>query len=123
MGFDSLSEAHVTVAWVTLACNGAAAVWALAAHKLPRLRVRVLWWFVLGAQLLLIAEIIVGVGLMAGQDRDVPGIHTFYGFVTLAAIGILYSYRNQVGRRWHYLLYGWGGLFIVGLVIRSMIIG
>ena len=123
MGFDSLSEAHVTVAWVTLAGNGAAAVWALAAHKLPRLRVRSLWWFVLAAQLLLVAEIIVGVGLMAGGDRDVPGIHTFYGFVSLAAIGILFSYRNQVGRRRHYLLYGWGGLFIVGLVIRSMIIG
>ncbi len=123
MGFDSLSEAHVTVAWIALAGNGAAAVWALAAHKLPRLRVRALWWFVLGAQLLLVAEIIVGVGLMAGGDREVPGIHTFYGFVALAAIGILYSYRNQVGRRRHYLLYGWGGLFIVGLVIRSMIIG
>ena len=123
MGADSVVDAHVTLAWVTLAGNAAAAVWALAAHKLPRLRVRALWWFVLGAQLLLVAEIIVGVGLMAGQNRDVPGIHTFYGFVTLAAIGILFSYRNQVGRRRHYLLYGWGGLFIVGLVIRSMIIG
>ena len=123
MGADSLVDAHVTVAWITLAGNGAAAVWALAAHKLPRLRVRALWWFVLVAQLLLVAEIIVGVALMAGGGRVVSGIHTFYGFVTLAAIGILFSYRNQVGRRWHYLLYGWGGLFIVGLVIRSMIIG
>ncbi len=123
MGADSLVDAHVTLAWVALAGNGAAAVWALAAHKLPRLRVRTLWWFVLLAQLLLVAEIIVGVGLMAGGGREVPGIHTFYGFVTLAAIGILFSYRSQVGRWRHYLLYGWGGLFIVGLVIRSMIIG
>lgn len=123
MGADSLVDAHVALAWVALAGNGAAAVWALAAHKVPRLRVRALWWFVLGAQLLLVAEIIVGVGLMAGQDRDVPRIHTFYGFVTLAAIGILFSYRSHVGRGRRFLLYGWGGLFIVGLVIRSMIIG
>ena len=123
MGADSLVDAHVTLAWVTLAGNGAAAIWALAAHRLPRLQVRALWWFVLVAQLVLVAEIIVGVGLMAGQDRDVPGIHTFYGFVTLAAVGILFSYRNQVGRGRHYLLYGWGGLFVAGLIIRTMIIG
>ena len=123
MGADSLVEVHVTLAWVALGGNGAAALWALAAHKLPPLRVRALWWFVLLAQLLLVAEIIIGVALMAGEGREVPGIHTFYGFVTLAAIGILFSYRSHVGRARRFLLYGWGGLFIVGLVIRSMIIG
>ena len=116
-------DAHVTLAWVALGANTAAAVWALVAHGLPALRVRALWWSVLGAQLLLVAEIILGVALTAGGGRDVPGIHTFYGFVTLAAIGILFSYRSQVGRGRHYLLYGWGGLFIVGLIIRTMIIG
>ena len=43
--------------------------------------------------------------------------------MTLAAIGILFSYRTHLGRRRHHLLYGWGGLFIVGLIIRTMIIG
>jgi len=123
VGMESLVDAHATLAWAVLAGNGAAAVWALAAHRLPVLRARALWWFVLVAQLLLVAEIVVGVVLMAGGGRDVPGIHTFYGFVTLAAIGILFSYRTQVGRRRHYLLYGWGGLFIVGLIVRTMIIG
>ena len=122
MGTEPLAAAHDTIAWLVLAGTGAAAGWALAAHKLPRLRVRALWWFVILAQVLLVAEIIIGVVLMAG-GRDVPGIHTFYGFVTLAAIGILFSYRSQVGRVRHYLLYGWGGLFIAGLVIRTMIIG
>ena len=123
MSAASVAGAHLALAWTVLAANGAAALWALAAHRLPRLRARALWWFVLGAQLLLVAEIILGVALMAGGGRDVPGIHTFYGFVTLAAIGILFSYRTHVGRRRHHLLYGWGGLFIVGLIIRTMIIG
>lgn len=123
MGFGSLAEAHVTLAWVVLAANGAAALWALAAHRLERLRIRALWWFIIAAQLLLAVEIVIGVALMAGQGRDVPGIHTFYAFVTLAAIGIVSGYRSQVGPRRRYLLYGWGGLFITGLVIRTMIIG
>jgi len=116
-------DAHLALAWVVLAGNGAAAVWALGANRFPALGVRALWWFVLAAQLLLVAEIVIGVAMMAGGGREVPGIHTFYGFVTLAAIGILFSYRTQVGRRAHYALYGWGGLFIVGLIIRTMIIG
>ncbi len=119
----SLSDAHATLAWVALASNGAAAVWALAAHRLEVLRVRALWWVVVAAQLLLAVEVAIGVGLMAGQGREVPGIHTFYGFVTLAAIGILSGYRSQVGPKRRHLLYGWGGLFICGLVIRTMIIG
>ncbi|MCY3662649.1 MAG: hypothetical protein OXH28_07465 [bacterium] len=123
MGFGSLSGAHSTLAWVALAGNGTAAVWALAAHRLERLRGRALWWFVALAQVLLAVEVALGVGLMAGQGREVPGIHTFYGFVTLAALGILFSYRSQVARARRYLLYGWGGLFITGLVIRTMIIG
>lgn len=119
---ESLTSAHATLAWAVLAANSAAALWALAAHRFPRLRARALWWFVLEAQLLLVAEIVLGVVLMAG-GRQVPGVHTFYGFVTLAAIGILFSYRTHVGRARRYLLYGWGGLFIVGLIIRTMIIG
>ena len=113
---------HSTLAWVVLAANGAGALWSLAAHRFERLRVRALWWFVILAQVLLLAEIVIGVGLMGVSDRRAPGIHTFYGFVTLAAIGILFSYRSQVGRVRHYLLYGWGGLFITGLVIRTMIL-
>ncbi len=123
MGAGSLVDAHVTLAWVALAGNGAAAVWALAAHRFPVLRIRALWWFVLAAQLLLVAEIVIGAVMMAGGGREVSGVHTFYGFVTLAALGILFSYRTQVARVKHYLLYGWGGLFVAGLIVRTMIIG
>ena len=108
---------------MVLAGNGAAAVWALAAHKLPRLRSRALWWSLLAVQSLLVAEVIIGVVLTAGGGREVGGIHTFYGFITLAALGILFSYRSQVMPSRHHLLYGWGGLFIAGLIIRTMTIG
>ena len=42
--------------------------------------------------------------------------------MALASVGIIYSYRHQLaGRR--YLLYGLGGLFLMGLGIRAMVIG
>ena len=123
MGFGSLAAAHTTLAWVVLIGNGTAATWALAAHRLKQLRGRALWWFVALVQVLLVTEVALGVGLQATQGRAVSGIHTFYGFITLAAVGILFSYRGHLSRTRRHLLYGWGGLFIVGLIIRTMIIG
>jgi hypothetical protein len=46
----------------------------------------------------------------------------FYGFVAIIAVGILYSYRNdRFVRGKIYLLYGFGGLFLMGLGIRAML--
>ena len=64
----------------------------------------------------------LGVGLVAGQKRKAPQFHMFYGFVAIIAVGIIYSYRNQLRHRL-YLLYGLGGLFVMGLGIRAMIVG
>ena len=122
MGSGSLA-AHAALAWVVLAGNGAAAAWALAAHRLEQLRVRAMWWFVALAQALLVAEVALGAVLQAGQGPTAPGIHTFYGFITLAAVGILFSYRGHLSPKRRHLLSGWGGLFITGLIIRTMIIG
>jgi hypothetical protein len=46
----------------------------------------------------------------------------FYGFVAIIAVAILYSYRSQLRHRL-FLLYGFGGLFIMGLGIRAMLVG
>ena len=47
--------------------------------------------------------------------------HAFYGFVALATIGIIYSYRHQLAAHL-YLLYGLGGLFLMGLALRAIAI-
>ena len=62
----------------------------------------------------------LGVGLVAGQKREAPQFHMFYGFVAFIAVGILYSYRQQL-RGKVYLLYGFGGLFVMGLGIRAFL--
>jgi hypothetical protein len=46
----------------------------------------------------------------------------FYGFVAIIAVGIIYSYRAQLRDRL-YLLYGLGGLFVMGLGIRALLVG
>ena len=46
----------------------------------------------------------------------------FYGFVAIIAVGIIYSYRMQMRHRL-YLLYGLGGLFVMGLGIRALLVG
>lgn len=80
-----------------------------------------MWWFVAVAQVTIFVEAILGVWLVAGDDREPGDFHMFYGFVALATVGIMYSYRAQAGRN-RYLLYGLGGLFLMGLGIRAMLL-
>ncbi len=70
----------------------------------------------------MLVQVALGVVLVAGQDRRTPFFHMFYGFVAVAAVGIIYSYRQQMRHR-RYLLYGLGGLFLMGLGIRAMLVG
>lgn len=119
----ALLDVHETWAWVVIIGNGLAGLWALAAHWQAALRTRALWWFTVVVQLSVFVQVALGVGLVAGQDMEAPQFHMFYGFVAIIAIGIIYSYRNQIARQYLYLLYGGGGLFLMGLGIRAMIVG
>jgi len=67
-------------------------------------------------------QVMLGVGMVAGQKLKAPQFHMFYGFVAIIAVGLLYSYRVQMRHRL-YLLYGFGGLFIMGLGIRAVLVG
>ncbi|NLD78676.1 MAG: hypothetical protein GX643_18670, partial [Acidimicrobiales bacterium] len=46
-------------------------------------------------------------------------MHMFYGIIALFSMAILYSYRSQL-RQHLYLLYGFGGLFLMGLALRAI---
>jgi hypothetical protein len=102
--------------------NGLAGLWSLAAHYLPSLRTRALWWFTVVAEVAVFVQVAMGVGMVAGQGIEAPQFHMFYGFVAIVAVGLLYSYRQQL--RLHlYRLYGFGGLFVMGLGIRALLVG
>ena len=102
--------------------NGLAGLWALGAHWVVGLRTRALWWFTVVVEVAVFVQVALGVGLVSGQKRQVDQFHMFYGFVAIIAVGILYSYRQQLRHR-QYLLYGFGGLFVMGLGIRALLVG
>jgi hypothetical protein len=115
----SLAGVHTAWAWVVIVGNGLAGVWALGAEYRPALRTPALWRFTAGVQVSAFVQVVIGVIMVAGRDTPDLQFHMFYGFIMLAAIGIIYSYRQQLRDRL-YLLYGLVGLFIMGLGIRAL---
>ena len=122
MNAQTLNDLHTNWAWVVIIGNALAGIWSLSAHKLVSLRTRALWWYIGVAQATMFVQVILGV-IMVNRDKAVfPAFHAFYGFVAIIAIAIIYSYRAQLKGR-VYLLYGFSGLFIMGLGIRAMLVG
>lgn len=117
----TLRDAHADLAWVVVAVNLVVGAWALAAHRDERFDHRWLWPATVVAELAMVAQVGLGVALVAVADREVADFHALYGFAAFASVGILYSYRNQMRDRLH-LLYGLGGLWLMGLALRAMTI-
>ena len=118
----SLRSVHADFSWVVVVSNAVVGLWALSAHREERLRSAWLWRATLVAELTIFVQVALGVALVALQDHEVAQMHAFYGFVAVATVGIVYSYRQQLAPH-RYLLYGLGGLFLMGLGIRAMLVG
>lgn len=118
----TLLEVHTSWSWIMIVGNGLAGLWALVAHKNISLRSRALWWFTGVAQVAVFVQVVLGVAVVNRDKIEYPAFHAFYGFVAIIAIAIIYSYRAQLKGKM-YLLYGFGGLFIMGLGIRAMLVG
>lgn len=116
-----LVDLHVMWAWVVIIGNGMAGVWSLFALRIPALRTRALWWFTATVQIAIVIQVILGVVLTSARGLQVQQFHMFYGFVAIIAGAIMYSYRHAMAHR-IYLLYGLGGLFLMGLGIRAMLV-
>jgi uncharacterized membrane protein len=114
-------DLHAWWAWVVVVGNGVAGTWALVAHRYPQARARQLWWFTAVAQISIFVQAVLGVVLLQGRDLEPYRMHVFYGFVAAFSVAIVYSYRSQLRDR-QYLLYGFGGLFLMGLGIRGMVL-
>jgi hypothetical protein len=117
----SLTEFHDAWAWVVTIANGIAGIWALGAHRYVVLRGQPLWWYTGLAEITMVVQIVVGVLMVNRLGIELPGLHALYGFSGLIAIGIVYSYRQPMRHRL-YLLYAGGGLFLMGLGIRAMLL-
>lgn len=118
---SALADLHDAGAWVVVVGNAVAGLWALAAHWRPALRGRALWGFTIVAQVAIFVQVALGVAHQNVDGVEPTDFHTLYGFATLFAVGIIYAYRAQVEEK-VYLLYGLGGLFLMGMGIRAMVL-
>jgi len=119
---EVVKDLHLDWAWVVIVTNGVAGAWALAAHRVPRLRVALLWWLTVAAELAVFVQVVLGVVLIQGLDTEPYQFHMLYGFTAAFTVAIIYSYRAQL-KPHLYLLYGFGGLFLMGLGIRALEVG
>ena len=117
----TLRSVHEDFSWVVVVANAIVGLWALGAHYDERFRHRALWIATVVAEVTIFVQVGLGVALVALQDHEVAQFHAFYGFVAMATVGIIYSYRQQLEAH-KLLLYGLGGLFLMGLVLRAMTI-
>lgn len=115
----TLRQLHANFAWVVVVANAAVGLWALVAHYRDALRSNALWRATVVAEVTIFVQVALGVALVAVQDYEVAQFHAFYGFVALATVGIIFSYRQQVAPH-RFLLYGLGGLFLMGLALRAI---
>lgn len=118
---STLHDIHVVTAWIMIVSNAVVGFWALAAQYASALRHRLLWWVTGAAQVMTIVVAIVGALIVSNEGVELEAFHALYGFSTIFAVAILYSYRNSpfIADKLH-LLYGCGGLFIAGLGIRAL---
>lgn len=120
MPLATLLQVHRAWAWVVIIGNGMAGIWCLAAARLPSLRSRALWWFTAAMEAAVFVQVGMGIGLVTGEAKKAPAFHPLYGFAAVVAVGLFYAYRRPLSHR-VYLLYGLGGLFVMGLGVRALL--
>ena len=116
----SLLKFHQVWGYVAIVANAIAGVIALVAWRWKAARGKYVWIITIIAEAALMLQVLVGTVLVASKDYVAPRFHMFYGFVIFVTIGLLYQYRSQMKGRVE-LLYGLGGLFIMGLGIRAVL--
>jgi hypothetical protein len=120
---EFLFDIHKYLGYVAIVLNAIVGLYALAAWRWQSLRGRALWIATIVAESAILLQVLIGTIMVAGDEtyrRIVPRFHMFYGFLIFVTIGLLYQYRAQMKGRQE-LLYGLGGLFIMGLGIRAVL--
>jgi urea transporter len=121
---NGLRDAHEIVAWVLIVTNAVAGAWCLVAYQWPAFRGRPVWIGVVIAQLTTFVQAVIGALLSQEEGVVLDDMHALYGFSAIIAVAIMYSYRASPFMKGKELvLYGFGGLFIMGLGLRNLVLG
>lgn len=113
----TISTLHTVLAWAVMIVGGVAGALATAAHFVEQLRSQAVWWLHHVFHALVAIQVSLGAVLIGFGGREADTNHVFYGFLTFVGVGIIIGYRHL--SEYRYLLYGLGGLFVMGLAIRA----
>lgn len=116
-----MRDVHLVNAWILIGLNAVAGIWCLAAYRWPNVGGRPMWITVIVAQVSTFTQAVFGALLAKQEDIEINDMHMLYGFSAMVAVGIMYSYRGSPFMKGKStLLYGFGGLFIMGLGLRNL---
>ena len=117
---EALNTFHGYWGYLSIVANAVAGVAALLAWRIERLRGRTVWALTIAAEVAILIQVLLGVILVASNKYEAPRFHMFYGFVIFITVGLLFQYRASMRGRLE-MLYGFGGLFVMGLGIRAVL--
>lgn len=117
---NTVTSLHSALAWAVIFVAGFAGAWATAAHWVEPLRTRAMWMAQHIFHALVAVQVAFGAIIVGFSDVDADQNHMFYGFLTFVGVSLIIGYRHLSAYR--YLLYGLGGLFIMGLAIRALLL-
>ena len=121
---SGLHDVHEVTGWVLIVTNAVVGIWCLAAYRWPAVRGRAVWGGVIVAQATAFTQAVIGAVLSRRDGVELDDMHALYGFSAIIAVAIMYSYRTSPFMKGKELvLYGFGGLFIMGLGLRNLYLG
>jgi len=113
-----VSALHHVLGWVAIYVCGAVGLWGVAMYRretLPRA-----FYPAVGVGVgLMLAQVSLGVAILATTERHPGDQHTFYGFVIAFTFAFAYFYKSQFRKR-PALAFGLLLLFVMGLGLRGI---
>ncbi len=116
----TLTEVHARLATSMLIFLSIAGAWGLANFFLRRSITGSYWGILAAGEILVIAQMIVGIILWIDGARPARTIHVLYGIVAAISIPGYYAYTKGQDDRRASLTYGLICLFLVGISIRAV---
>lgn len=110
---------HQYAAWVAVATSAIMGVWGLILNRRRRPPTRAFWAGVAVASSVMLAQVGLGVAMIASRELTPGDQHVFYGIVIAFVFAFAYIYRAQLARR-PALYYGLLFLFVMGLGLRNI---
>ena len=116
----TLTEVHARLATSMLIFLSVAGVWGLAVFFLRRTITGGYWGILAIGEILILAQMVLGIILWIEGARPARTVHVLYGIVAAISIPGYYAYTRGQDDRRASLTYGLICLFLVGVSIRAM---